>query len=143
MQSCPINLKTYDNNKSRVSSFLVFLLMSLFVLTDNIFIVLFVFADVLLRFFGYNRFSVIQNLSAFTANLLKIKEDKRDKASKQLAMMFGMLFLSLTVAGHFIGNQYFLYSVLSIYIACLFMDSVFDFCLGCKIYYLYKKFFSV
>ena len=138
-QSCPINFQTYDNTISRISSISVTLLLAAYLLTSQIVIVLFVIADLVVRVFIDKRFSPVYHVSVSLKRLLGLQSVIKDSASKRLATYFGLLFSSLIVVFHLLHLQEALYVTAGIYMLCLLMDAFFDFCLGCKIYYLIKK----
>ena len=138
-QSCPINFKAYDNTISRISSLSVALLMAAYLYTSQIAIVLFVIVDLFLRVFVDKRLSPVYYLSLSIKRVLGLPTVMKDSASKRLATYFGLLFSLLVVVFHLFHLQEALYVTAGIYVLCLLLDSFFDFCLGCKIYYLIKK----
>jgi len=138
-QSCPINFKTYDNTISRISSLNIALLLVTYLYTLQIEVVLFVVVDLIFRVFVDKRLSPIYYLSLGIKRLLNLQTVIKDSASKRLATYFGLLFSSLIVLFHILHLQEALYLTAGVYILCLLLDSFFDFCLGCKIYYLIKK----
>lgn len=138
-QSCPINFQTYDNTTSRISSLNVALLIAVYLLTSQIVIMLFVMVDLVLRVFVDKRFSSIYYLSLSVKRLFGLHTVMKDSASKRLATYFGLLFSASIVIFHLVHFQEALYVTAAVYILCLLLDAFFDFCLGCKIYYLIKK----
>ena len=138
-QSCPINFQTYDNTISRISSLSIALLIGIYLYTSQIVIMLFIFIDLVLRVFVDKRLSPIYYLSLSIKRLFGLHTVMKDSASKRLATYFGLLFSLLIVAFHVLYLLEALYVTAGIYILCLLLDSFFDFCLGCKIYYLVKK----
>ena len=138
-QSCPINFQTYDNTISRISSLSVTMLLAVYLLTSQIGIILFVIADLVVRVFIDKRFSPLYHISVSLKRLFGLQSVIKDSASKRLATYFGILFSFLIVLFHLLHLQEALYITAGIYIICLLLDAFFDFCLGCKIYYLIKK----
>ena len=138
-QSCPINFQTYDNTISRISSLNVALLIVAYLFTSQIVIMLFVIVDLVLRVFVDKRLSPVYYLSLSIKRLFGLHTVVKDSASKRLATYFGLLFSLLIVAFHMLHLLEALYITAGIYMLCLLLDAFFDFCLGCKIYYIIKK----
>lgn len=138
-QSCPINFQTYDNTISRISSVGVAILLAVYLWTSQIGIVFFIIADLVVRVFIDKRFSIVYYVSISLKRLLGLQSVIKDSASKRLATYFGLVFSSLIVVFHLLHQQEALYAMAGIYMLCLLLDAFFDFCLGCKIYYLIKK----
>lgn len=138
-QSCPINFQTFDNTLSRISSLTIALLVAFYLYSGFVVVIFFVMIDLLLRVFVDKRFSPVYYLSLSVKRLFGLKSVMKDSASKRLATYFGLLFSSLLIGFHFLHFQEALYATAAVYILCLLLDSFFDFCLGCKIYYVIKK----
>ena len=140
-QSCPINFQSYDNTTSRISSLNIVILLALYLYTSQIVIMFFVVIDLFIRVFVDKRYSPVYYLSLSVKKLLGLQSVMKDSASKRLATYFGLLFSFLIILFHLLHLQEALYITAGIYMSCLFLDAFFDFCLGCKIYYLIKKFY--
>ncbi len=138
-QSCPVNFQTYDNTISRISSLNIALLITAYLFTSQIVIMLFVIVDLVLRVFVDKRLSPVYYLSLSIKRLFGLHTVMKDSASKRLATYFGLLFSLLIVVFHMLYLPEALYVTAGIYMLCLLLDAFFDFCLGCKIYYLVKK----
>ena len=140
-QSCPINFQTYDNTLSRISSLSIAVLVITYLYTMEVGIVFFVLLDLFVRVFVDKRFSPVYYISLSIKRAFGLDSVMKDSASKRLATYFGMLFTLLMILFHFLHYQEALFVVAGIYVFCLLLDSFFDFCLGCRIYYIIKKFY--
>ena len=138
-QSCPINFQTYDSTLSRISSFNIAVFIAIYLYTMQVGIIIFVLLDLFVRVFIDKRFSPVYYISLGIKRALQLDSVVKDSASKRLATYFGMLFSLLMILFSFLHYQEALFVVVGIYIFCLLLDAFFDFCLGCKIYYLIKK----
>lgn len=139
-KSCPVSFIKIDANIVRINAFYILLLMSFYLMTLNKFIILFLIADFSIRLFVNKNYSPLYFLSLRTKELLHVKSRFEDNAPKTLATYFGFLFLVLILLFDLLHVETLLYATSGILLVCLFLELAFDYCLGCKIYYLYKRF---
>ncbi len=139
-KSCPVSFIKIDANIVRINAFYILLLMSFYLMTLNKFIILFLIADFSIRLFVNKSYSLLYFLSLRTKELLHVKSRLEDSAPKILATYFGFLFLVLILLFDLLHVETLLYATSGILLVCLFLELAFDYCLGCKIYYLYKRF---
>ena len=137
--ACPITFDKIDTNLFRINTILVSLLVVIYLLTSFVFILYFLVFDFSLKLFIKKKYSPLYFLSRFLRKSLGFSAIISDGGAKRLAQYFGLLFMILLVVAHFLENDIFLYTIATIYLLCAFFDVVFDFCLGCKIYYIIKK----
>jgi len=134
-QSCPISLRRVDSNMIRVISFQVALFTVLLLFTQNslfAFILLFDFAMRTLRFSHLSPFHLI---GKFVLEGWGIAPKLCDESPKRFALYLGLLtslFLVLFYAAGF-GTLATVISI--ILLICALLETLFDFCIGCKIYY--------
>ena len=139
-QACPINFEKYDNTLSRIVSVYMMAGLGIYIGVGSVWILLFLFVDLLLRTHFEARYSFIYQIASVTKERLGFKSVMKDGAAKKLASHFGLLFLIVSIPAHFYADSIVVYSVVGIYFFCLFLDAFFDFCLGCKIYHFFKLF---
>lgn len=139
-QSCPVSFIKVDANIVRINAFYILLLVSLYLITLNKFIILFLITDFSMRLFVNKSYSPLYFLSSRTKELLHVKSKLEDNAPKRLATYFGFLFLVLILLFDLLHVKTLFYTTSSVLLVCLFLELAFDYCMGCKIYYLYKKF---
>ncbi len=136
--ACPINFQKYDNTLARIASVYTMIILGVYFVSGNVLVFLFLFLDLFLRTYVDTKYSILYFVASMTKERLRLESMMKDGAAKKLASNFGLLFLALSTAAHFLGYDEMLYIVIGIYLFCLFLDAFFDFCLGCKIYYIYK-----
>lgn len=137
-QACPINFTSVDNTVSRICSLLTIGVVALFFATGQVLWLYILGADLLIRLYGNKHYSLLFLLAQMLRQTMKLPSRKVDGAAKKVAGMFGVaLIASLIVAAH-AGLSATLLIVGAVYAACLLLDVVFGFCLGCKVYYLFR-----
>ena len=99
----------------------------------------FLSADYLVRLYGQKIYSPIQLFSIGFKQLLKIPTKMSDAGAKRLASQFGLLFVILMIVAFYLQYDAMMYVVAGIFLFCLAFDFLFNFCVGCKVYYLIKK----
>ena len=139
-KSCPVSFIKIDANIVRINAFYILVLFSLYLFSMNKFIILFLLTDFAIRLFVSKNYSPLYFLSSRTKELLHVRTKLEDNAPKTLATYFGFLFLSLILLFDLLHVETLFYATSGMLLVCLFLELAFDYCLGCKIYYLYKRF---
>lgn len=139
-KSCPISFIQIDANIVRINSFYILLLFSLYLITLNKVIILFLLTDFAIRIFLSKSYSPLFYLSSLTKELLHVKSKLEDSAPKKLATYFGFMFVAFIFLFDLLHVETLFYIMSGIFLVCLFLEFAFDYCMGCKIYYLYKRF---
>jgi len=137
--ACPLNFKQVDSNAARFSALFVALLVIIYLFTQNIYILFFLAIDFIIKLFLNPGVSPIALLSEFFKELFKVKENFVDGGAKRLAGFFGLTFVGILIATHYLTSWEVSLVVAAIFLACSLLDVFFDFCLGCKIYFIIKK----
>ena len=137
--SCPLSFENIDSNISRMNSLMVSSLVITYLITFNAVIIYFLLFDFSMRLFCQKRLSLINNLSLLIKKSLKLKDKFSDSGAKRLAGYFALFFLLMLVAGNNLNIYTFSVVVASIFLICSLMDALFNFCIGCKIYFIIKK----
>lgn len=138
-KSCPVSFVKVDGNVARISAFYVGLLFSTYLFTHNAYIVYFLILDFTTRLFLQKEYSLVHLISFKTKQILHIRSVMVDSAAKRLAAYFGLIFL-IFIAIISAMNITILFYILSItLLACITLEVLFSYCLGCEIYHIYKK----
>ena len=137
--ACPLNFKQVDSNISRFSALLVALLVLIYLVTHNVFILLFLAFDFALKLFVTKKASLITHFSGFLKESFKIEEKLVDGGAKRLANFLGLFFVLLLVLAHYLLIWEISLFLATIFLACSLLDVFFDYCIGCKIYFIIKK----
>jgi hypothetical protein len=138
-ESCPITFHQVDGTLARLSSFFIILSVIVFFSTSFAWILYILIADFLVRLYSNKSYSPIYNLALFTKKILHLKTDMVDGGAKRLAAYFGLTFMILLAFESFFHLRDILYITAGVFLSCAFLEVAFDFCIGCKIYFLIKK----
>jgi len=137
--ACPLNFKQVDSNLSRFSALFVASLVVTYLFTLNVYILFFLALDFIMKLFLNRGISPISMLGEFFKGLLNIKDKMVDGGAKRLAGFFGLLFVLLLIGSHFLGLWGASLIIAAVFLSCSLLDVFFDFCIGCKIYFIIKK----
>lgn len=140
MQSCPVSFKIVDQNIIRIVASLVSALGILFIFNPNLIILALLLYDFFVRVLGYEKISPLCNLAKLLSKLFGVKKDKIDAGPKEFALKIGFLFALLCMVT-FLFNQIFTaVLIMTILTICALLEALFNYCIGCKIYTLLKRF---
>ena len=137
--SCPLSFESVDSNVSRFNSLLVSSLLITYLYTFNIVIVYFLLFEFGMRLFCKKEVTILYKIAKGVKNILQLKDKFTDSGAKRLAGYFAIFFLLLLVVGNNLNLSLFSYIVGGIFVLCSLMDALFNFCIGCKIYFIIKK----
>lgn len=139
--ACPLNFQKVDENVSRISALFVATLVVAYLLLHNVFVLYFLVLDFVLRLFVNRTNSPIILSAQFFKNILNIQEKLVDGGAKKLAGFFGLFFVVLLLLAHYFTSWGISMSVAAIFLLCSLLDVFFNYCLGCKIYHIIRKFY--
>lgn len=130
---CPISTQRIDGNVARITAFLMAAMIVLYAFTGNIYLVIAVAIDYLIRAFTPAKYSPFSGLAYEITRFFNLPEKRIDKAPKIFAARVGFLFALATVI------LYYVDPITSLIIGLLLMsfallESVLDLCIGCKVY---------
>ncbi len=137
--ACPLNFKRVDENISRITALFVSSLIILYLYTDNVYILIFLSLDFILKLFLNKEISPITMLSEYMKSFFKIKDKFVDGGAKRLAGFFGLSFVLLLLFTHIFHSMIISWSIALVFLSCSLMDAFFSYCIGCKIYFIIKK----
>ncbi len=133
--SCPISTRRVDSNMVRVISFQVALFTVILLITQESFFAFVLLFDFLMRALRQTNFSPFQIVGNFIITGWGIAPRLCDESPKRFALYLGLvtsLFLVLLYAA---GLTAFATAITIILLICALLETLFDFCIGCKIYY--------
>ena len=139
-QSCPLAFRKIDGTIARLNALSVFLLLALFVFTTNPLILLFLGLDFMIRLYGNKKLSPIFQVSKGLKRLFGFKAEMVDAGAKRLAAHFGLFFVFLSLGADLAGLNVLMYSAATVFLFCLSLELLFGYCIGCKIYFIYRRF---
>lgn len=132
---CPVSFEKVDINISRLTVFLNAALMIAFLTTQQTVLLYIVAIDYGIRAMGYNHYSPICILSSKIIRLTGIKAVMRDKAPKVFASRLGFICAALGCIFMIFNIPLGAIIVIGMFTVLALLDSVFDLCVGCLIYY--------
>ncbi|MCF6207720.1 MAG: DUF4395 domain-containing protein [Sulfurovum sp.] len=133
--SCPISQRRIDSNLVRIVSFWVLLFTLLFAVTQMLPFLMIVLFDFIARVLRQETFSPFRQMARFILSLWDVKPRYTNEAPKRFALFLGLgmtLVITLLALLGFVKTAVFVSVVLMI---CAFLEVLFDFCIGCKLYY--------
>ena len=137
--TCPLNFVQVDSNVARFSALLVALLVIFYLLTHNVFVLFYLVADFTVKLFLTPKASPIWLLSMLLCRSFKITPKLVDGGAKRLAAFLGLFFVILLIVAHFVATPFVILVLAALFLFCSLLDLFFDYCIGCKIYFLIKK----
>jgi len=132
---CPISHMKMDENVGRVNSFLVSLLILLFVATYSPWVLLLLAVDFTIRGCSNSRYSPLRWLAVKSAQALRLPVKRVDSAPKLFSVRLGLLCTGIALV--FFAAQLPALSVGMAVILVTFtlLDSLANFCVGCILYH--------
>ena len=137
--SCPLNFERVDSNVSRLSALAVASLVILYLFSANVYILIFLAFDFIIKLFVNKELSPIGMLSSSIKGVLRVQDKFTDGGAKRLAGMFGLLFVFLLIITHFLNAWFVSLIVAAIFLSCSLLDVFFNYCIGCQVYFIIKK----
>jgi len=139
---CPVDFIPINENKARLTAFLVFLLTIIYLLNGFWLIIAFLFIDFSLRAFNFGKYSLLGFMSDAIVKQLKIKNKPVDRAPKRFAAGVGLVFSLAILLAAFFQQPTIVYILSGVIIFFAFLESFFAFCAGCYVYSFGKIIFK-
>jgi len=133
--SCPISTNRVDSNMVRVISFQVALFTVVLLITQESFFALVLLFDFLMRSLRLTNFSPFQIVGKFIITGWGIAPKLCDESPKRFALYLGLVISLFLVLLYAAGLTTFATAISFILLICALLETLFDFCIGCKIYY--------
>ena len=138
---CPLNFQKVDSNVSRLSALIVASLVLYYLYSNSVYILLFLAFDFTMKLFLSRGISPVNMVAEFLKSFLKLKERYVDGGAKRLAGFFGLFFVILLIITHIFNLWHISWVVAAVFLSCSLLDVFFNFCIGCKIYFIIKRFY--
>ena len=139
--SCPVGNISVNENRVRLTAFLVLLTSISYLVVGHWLIAFFLGIDFFLRGFGYGAYSPLNIVSGWVVGILAIKDKPIDRAPKVFAAQLGFVITDCLLIANVLGWKSGAIGVDALLIAFSFLESVIAFCAGCHVYSFLKKFF--
>lgn len=131
---CPISIEKIDGNVSRLTVFLNVILMGFFLYTKSLVFIGIVTIDYLIRAVWKIEYSPLRYIAFLLASALKFQKKPISLAQKIFASRLGVICAFTALVLQLLGYTTGALIVAAILMLLSFMDSVFNFCVGCIIY---------
>lgn len=133
--TCPISARRVDVNMLRVISFQVALFTVILLFTQEIIYALIVLFDFFMRIIRKSNLSPFYIMGKLILTSLDVRPKLSDESPKRFALYLGLAISLLLVILFATGLNIYASIVAVILFSCAFFETLFDFCIGCKIYY--------
>ena len=133
--SCPISTRRVDSNMVRVISFQVALFTVLFLISQESLFAFILLFDFLMRALRLSKFSLFEGVGRFVISGWGIAPKLCDESPKRFALFLGLITSLFLVVFYVAGFTTFATAIALILLFCALLETLFDFCIGCKIYY--------
>jgi len=133
--SCPISTRRVDSNMARIISFQVALFTVILLITQESFFSLIILFDFFIRALRLSNFSPFEIVGKFVLRGWGVAPKLCDESPKRFALYLGLVTSLFIVIFYFAGFTLFSTVVAVILLICALLETLFDFCIGCKIYY--------
>ena len=135
-QSCPISFNRIDSNLVRIIALQVIVVSFFLLLSSNLLFAYLLLFDFSVRTLNIKKISPFILVANFFLKIFQIQPQLCDEAPKRFALYLGLGivgFVTLLLLFSFVKIAMFLTIIL---ILCASFETLFDYCIGCKIYYL-------
>ncbi|MBL4874962.1 MAG: DUF4395 domain-containing protein [Cohaesibacteraceae bacterium] len=139
--SCPINSQQVDSYASRISSFIVALLIILYLVSSSKYILYLLCVDFIVKLFTEKKRSLITILALKMRKSFKMQEKLIDAGAIKIANIFALVLVFVLLIGHYLGLNFLTLITAEVFLLCALLNVFFDYCVGCKIYEIIKKFY--
>lgn len=135
-QVCPISTKRVDSNMIRAISFQVALFAMILLLSQELFFAWVLLFDFLMRMLRLSGFSPFHIVGTFAIAGSRLAPKLCDESPKRFALYLGLV-TSLSIVIFYMADLTVFATALAILLLiCALLETLFDFCIGCKIYYV-------
>jgi hypothetical protein len=105
-------------------------------MTEMIFFIWVVIFDFVTRAFRKESFSPFGTVAKCIVSIWHIKPHYTDESPKRFALYLGLGMTTFVLLFALVGLMKTAVAIALILIICAFLEVLFDFCIGCKLYYL-------
>jgi len=138
---CPISDKRINETVARINAILTVLFLSVYVLSSNIFIIVFLLFDFFLRSAELSKYSPFSSISRQIIKAFELTSKQINAGPKIFAARIGVVFNIAILISTLTGLNALALIFTSIFGICAFLEGVFGFCVACQIYPLVYKLF--
>ncbi len=137
--TCPLAFRQIDGTIVRLNAVSLSLILAAYLFSGQIAFIYILGVDLLIRLFINKELSPINRISTLVKALIRAKTNNTDAGAKRLAAYFALGFSWTIIALHSTGLIMEAKVLSSVFILFSSLEALFNFCVGCKIYFLYKR----
>lgn len=137
--ACPIAFRQIDGTVIRINSLSISLMLMIYLFSSEILVIYVLGIDLIIRLFINKSLSPINQTSRLIKLLIRAKTQQTDAGAKRLAAYFALGFSWTVIVLHTFELFYLAKIIAVIFVVCSALELFFNFCVGCKIYYLYHR----
>ena len=134
-QTCPISSRRVDSNMVRIISFQVALFTVILLLTQESLFAFILLFDFFIRTIRQQNFTPFYLVGKFVLNGWGVAPKLCDESPKRFALYLGLVISLVLVVFYAAGFTLVATAITIILLICALLETLFDFCIGCKIYY--------
>ena len=139
-KTCPISTRRINSKIVRFISAQVVIFVAALAITKMPIFAFILCMDFVARFFRIQKFSPFFTLGQFMSKILSLNPTFVDEAPKRFALVMGLVMSFILLIAYGFGLYDIGAAVAFIIFICALLETIFDYCVGCKIYYIIKKF---
>ena len=136
IQTCPISTKRVDSHMVRVISAQVALFSALLLLSGELFFAAILVYDYMVRALHQNFLSPFHIIGTCFLKTFAIEPALTDEAPKRFALFLGLTSSAALFTAYLLNLAILGPVIAVILIICALLETLFDYCIGCKLYYV-------
>jgi len=137
--TCPIAFRQIDGTIVRINAVTLSLLLIAYLISSQIIFIYILGVDLMIRLFINKRLSPINQISRLIKMAIRAKTNNTDAGAKRLAAYFALGFSLGIITLHSFGLVNEAKGLSSVFILFSSLEVIFNYCVGCKIYFIYKR----
>jgi hypothetical protein len=136
-KACPVNYRQVNEKVTRLNAFATMLFASAYLISGWVLPLVVLLADLVVRAFGFGKYSLITQLNQKVAALVNLKPVIIDAGPKEFASKIAIGIVSVVILTNILQWQglSLVFAGILAFFSCL--ESFFGFCVACKIYPLF------
>jgi hypothetical protein len=138
-QQCPLLFRQVDATVTRINTLFMIVGVIGFLMSYNVFILIFLITDFFLRLSGRKQLSPIQQMSLMIQKKFSLPTKMEDAGAKRLAAIFGVGFMIAILIASLLNSVIAVHALAGIFLVCAGLELLFGYCIACQIYHIAKK----
>jgi hypothetical protein len=138
-QQCPLLFRQVDATVIRINTLFIIVGVIGFLMSYNVFILIFLITDFFLRLSGRKQLSPIQQMSLMIQKKFSLSTKMEDAGAKRLAAIFGVGFMIAILIASLLNSVIAVHALAGIFLVCAGLELLFGYCIACQIYHIAKK----